>query len=43
MRELGPNMEDFGPRLEENKPFEFSKKNVSFVFHRPLTANKRNN
>ena len=38
MRALGPNLEDFGPKLEENKPFEFLKKNVSFVFHRPSTV-----
>ena len=38
MRVLGPNLEDFGPKLEENKPFEFLKKNVSFVFHRPSTV-----
>ena len=34
---LGPNLEYFEPKLEENKPFEFLKKNVSFVFYRPLT------
>ena len=38
MRVLGPNLEEFGPKLEENKPFEFLKKNVSFVFHRPSTV-----
>ena len=43
MTVLGPNLENFGPEMEENKPFEFLKKNVSFVFHRPLTTNKRNN
>ena len=37
MRVLEPNLEDFGPKLEENKPFEFLKKNVSLVFHRPST------
>ena len=38
MRVLGPNLEDFGPKLEENKPFEFLKKNVSFAFQRPREA-----
>ena len=38
MRVLGPNLEDFGPKLDENEPFELLKKNVSFVFHRPSTV-----
>ena len=38
MRVLGPNLDDFGPKLEENKPFEFLKKNVSFGFLRPSTV-----
>ena len=30
---LGPNLEHFGPKLEENKPFEILKKNVSLGRH----------
>ena len=33
MRALGPNLEHFGPKLEENKPFEILKKNVSLGRH----------
>ena len=38
MTVLGPNLESFGPEMEENKPFEFLKKNVSFGFLRPSTV-----
>ena len=38
MTVLGPNLENFGPEMEENKPFEFLKKNVSFGFLRPSTV-----
>ena len=38
MRVLGPNLEDFGPKLEQNKPFELLKNNVSFAFNRPSTV-----